>query len=201
MEQKKKKNHPPKLIRFVMGYSVGFIAWLVGFHCLIVDSEGGVVISVQKLRKHLFKVFMWTLELGLLFNVMAIYRAWLLNATTQEIELAFIVKSVIFLYIKVFWPRVFPEILPGMHVFFCPQCYQKQTFRFMPVSFRLGFSVTYLCRYCSCLVNGWGEQIFYPVDVPIRKTTPSLMKTIPAVAVAMTLGVMVFSAVWGFLYN
>jgi hypothetical protein len=196
MDQLKKKRKPSKLITFLMGYSLGFVCWLAGFHCLEVNSEGRVTLSPKKLRKHLFKVFMWTLELGLLFNVMALYRTWILGATTLEIEMAFIVKSVVFLYVKVFWPKVFPEILPGMHVFFCPQCYQKQTFRFLPVSFRFGFFVTYLCRYCSCLVDGWGAQIFYPLDVSFKKTWPSLTRTIPTVILAMGLGTAAFLVIW-----
>ena len=199
MDKPKKKNKTPKLFQFFMGYSLGFFSWLTGFHCLAIGAEGHVSISGKRLLKHSFKVFMWTLEIGLLLNLMSLYRAWLLGATTLEIEMAFLVKSVIFLYIKVFWPRVFPEILPGMHVFFCPQCYQKQTFRFMPVSFQFGFFVTYLCRYCSCLVNGWGEQIFYPVNIPLQKMTPSLAKIIPAVALAMGLGVLTFQMIWGLL--
>jgi hypothetical protein len=139
---------------------------------------------------------LWTLEIGLLLNLMGLYRGWILGASTYEIELAFLVKSIIFLYIKVFWPRVFPEILPGMHVFFCPQCYQKQTFKFLPVSFQFGFFVTYLCNYCSCLVNGWGEQIFYPVTLSAGKIKANLMKTIPAVLIAMVLGVGAFQWVW-----
>jgi hypothetical protein len=198
MDKPSKKKKTSKLIQFLIGYSLGFICWLAGLHCLIVNLQGNVSISRKRLRKHLFKVFMWTLEIGLLLNLMAIYRTWLMGAATFEIELAFVVKSVIFLYVKVFWPRVFPEILPGMHVFFCPQCYQKQTFRFLPVSFQYGFFVTYLCRYCSCLVNGWGEQIFYPVKMSDKKITPSLYKTIPAAALVMALGFAAYQAIWGF---
>ncbi|HTA77143.1 MAG TPA: hypothetical protein VK791_08295 [bacterium] len=194
---KPKKKKTPKLIQFLMGYSLGFISWLVGLHCLVV-KQGMISISVKRFRKHLFKVFLWTLEIGLLLNLMSLYRGWILGASTYEIELAFIVKSVIFLYVKVFWPRVFPEILPGMHIFFCPQCYQKQTFKFLPVGFQFGFFVTYLCKYCSCLVNGWGEQIFYPETVTFNKVTPSLIKTIPAVLLAMALGVAAFQSVWQF---
>ena len=198
MDKPKKKNKTPKLIRFLMGYSLGFICWLAGLHCLEVDQAGDVSISGKRLQKHLFKVFMWTLEIGLLSNLISLYRNWLVAASVQEIEIAFVVKSVIFLYVKVFWPRVFPEILPGMHVFFCPQCFRKQTFRFMPVSFQFGFFVTYLCKYCSCMVNGWGEQIFYPVNILFKKITPSLAKTIPAVALAIAVGFAVFQAIWGF---
>jgi hypothetical protein len=195
MDQPKKKKKTPQFIQFLMGYSLGFISWLAGLHCLLVD-QGRVSLSGKRLRKHLFKVFMWTLELGLIFNLLSIYRNWILGATTFEIEIAFVVKSVIFLYVKVFWPRVFPEILPGMHVFFCPQCYQKQTFRFQPVSFQLGFLVTYLCRYCSCLVNGWGEQIFYPANISFNKVKPFLAKTLPAVGLALILGLATFRVIW-----
>jgi hypothetical protein len=85
-----------------------------------------------------------------------------------------------------------------MHVFFCPQCYQKQTFKFLPVSFQYGFFVTYLCKYCACLVSGWGEQIFYPVNVPLKKIKPSLSKTIPAAVLAIVLGFAVFRFIWSF---
>lgn len=197
MDKPKKKKKIIKLLEFLIGYSLGFASWLVGFHCLVVDSQGNVSLSPKKLRLHLFKVFMWTLELGLLFNLITIYRAWIMGASVPEIEMAFLVKSVVFLYVKVFWPRVFPEILPGMHVFFCPQCYQKKTFRFLPVSFQFGFFVTYICRYCSCLVNGWGEQIFYPANVPFKKVISFLVKTFPVVLSALILGVIIFQAVWG----
>ncbi len=198
MDKPRRKKKTPQLIQFLMGYSLGVICWLAGLHCLEVDPQGKVSISVKRLRKHLFKVFMWTLEIGLLLNLMSLYRNWLNGAAVFEIEMAFVVKSVIFLYIKVFWPRVFPEILPGMHVFFCPQCYQKQTFKFLPVSFQYGFFVTYLCKYCSCLVNGWGEQIFYPATVSFGKLKPSLFKTIPAAMFAMVLGFSAFKFVWSF---
>jgi hypothetical protein len=198
MDKLRQKKKTPRLLQFLMGYATGFICWLAGLHCLVVDPQGNVSISGKRLRKHLFKVFMWTLEIGLLLNLMSIYRNWIMGAAVFEIEMAFVVKSVIFLYIKVFWPRVFPEILPGMHVFFCPQCYQKQTFKFLPVSFQYGFFVTYLCKYCACLVNGWGDQIFYPVTVPLKKIKPSLSKTIPAALLAMVLGFATFQAVWGF---
>ena len=196
IEKPKKKRKTPKLIQFLIGYTIGFFAWLVGLHCLEVGEHGVISLSAKKLRRHWLKVFLWTLEIGLLFNLFSIYHSWLMTAAVPEIEMAFVVKSVIFLYIKVFWPRVFPEILPGMHVFFCPQCYQKQTFKFLPVSFQFGFFVTYLCNYCSCLVNGWGEQILYPVQVTFKKVLPYLAKTLPGVLGALVLGVLAFRFIW-----
>lgn len=180
-----KKNKAANLLKFLVGYSLGFVAWVTGLHCLEEDGKGGLTLSGRKLSRHLFKLFLWTVEVILLYHVLSWYRGWILQATTFEIEMAFLVKSVVFLYVKVFWPRVFPEILPGLHVFFCPQCFQRQTFRFLPVSFRYGFFVTYLCRYCSCLVDGWGKQIFYPLSVPVHRATPAVMKLLGPVVLTL----------------
>jgi hypothetical protein len=122
-----------------------------------------------------------------------------MQASAGEVSTAILVKSVAFLYIKVFWPRVFPEILPGLHYFLCPQCYQKQTFRFLPVSLKYGFFVTYLCRYCSCLVNAWGEQVFYPLNVNFKKTLPSAAKALGPVVLALLLGFFLSSKILGIL--
>jgi hypothetical protein len=45
-------------------------------------------------------------------------------------------------------------------------------------------------------VNGWGEQIFYPVNVSFEKLKPSLFKTIPAAVFAMILGFSAFKFIW-----
>ncbi len=176
VDRLQKKYKLPKIIWFLSGYSLGFLAWLCGFHCLESDTQGGVRLSTRKLSKHLFKLFLWTIEIALVYQLLGLYRNWILRAQPSEIMMAFLVKSVIFLYIKVFWPRVFPEILPGLHVFHCPQCYQRQTFKFLPVSFKYGFFVTYLCGYCACLVNGWGEQVFFPLLTPFSKIYPVFLR-------------------------
>ncbi len=142
------------------------------------------------------KVFLWALELTLLYHLFGLYFNWLLQASGSDKAMAILIKSVIFLYVKVFWPRVFPEILPGMHVFLCPQCYQRQTFKFLPVSFQYGFLVTYLCKNCSCLVNGWGEQIFYPSSVGFKQLTGYMAKTLSLVTVVLALGVTAFEIFW-----
>lgn len=161
-----KRSHPispsHKKYLFLVNFLFGFLHWLAGSYCWLEDSEGNWNLVYSRWFRHLFKVFLWSLEIVLFIFIFAAYRDWLLKATPTEISTAFLVKSVIFLYIKVFWPRVFPEILPGMHVFFCPQCYQRQTFKFTPISIKYGNYVTYLCVYCSCLVDGWGNQIYYP---------------------------------------
>ncbi len=185
MGPRRKKHKLPGLFNFLSGYSLGFLAWVAGLHCLEVSVQGNLILSGRKLRKHLFKLFLWTTEVILLYHVLGWYRGWILQATTFEIEMAFLVKSVVFLYVKVFWPRVFPEILPGLHVFLCPQCFQRQTFRFQPVSFRLGFFVTYLCRYCSCLVDGWGKQIFFPVSWVPGQMAPAVLKLLGPVALTL----------------
>jgi hypothetical protein len=192
----KKKSKITNIFRFLTGYSLGFLCWVLGLHCLRVNPNGTLELSGRKFLKHLFKLFMWALEIALVYHVLVIYCSWLMQATGTEKATAFLVKSIIFLYIKVFWPRIFPEILPGFHVFFCPQCYQKQTFRFLPVSFQYGFFVTYLCRYCSCLVNGWGEQIFYPANISPGKVVSSVGKMLPAVLAVLVTGFWIFKVSW-----
>lgn len=196
METTKKKIKGPTLLQRWTGFLLGFLAWVAGLHCLEADPQGHIRVSGRKLSKHLLKMFLWVLWISLVYQLLVAYCSWLFQATVAEKTTAFLVKSVIFLYIKVFWPRVFPEILPGFHVFFCPQCYQKQTFRFQPVSFRLGFFVTYLCRYCFCLVDAWGSQVFYPLQVPFKSVIPSMMKMAPAILAVLTAGVGVFKYLW-----
>ena len=196
---KAKASIPPPLkpILFVLNYSIGFFYWLAGAHCWNERSAGKLSLVYAKALRHFFKVFLWALELCLLWNLMGVYREWLLKAAPSDIAMAFLVKSVIFLYVKVFWPRVFPEILPGMHVFFCPQCYKRQSFRFMPVSFRFGHYVTYLCRHCSCLVDGWGSQLFYPVDRTKDHVWIGFVQTLVVSAGMIALGIVFGMWVWG----
>ncbi len=196
MAATEKKGKKGKSLKFLFGYLAGFSCWLVGLPCFEEDSQGRVFLSWPKLLKHLRKVFLWALELTLLYHLFGMYFNWLLGATSPEKVTAILVKSVAFLYVKVFWPRVLPEILPGLHVFLCPQCYQRQTFKFLPVSFRYGFFVTYLCRYCSCLVDGWGKQIFYPSSVSFKDLVPNLVKTLVPVLVVLALGMAGFEVFW-----
>jgi hypothetical protein len=193
----KRKSKITKFSQFLLGYCLGFSAWLAGLHCLEADAQGNVTLSTKKLLKYLFKLFLWTLEIVLVYQLLSWYRRWIMQASPFEISTAILVKSVAFLYIKVFWPRVFPEILPGLHYFLCPQCYQKQTFRFLPVSLKYGFFVTYLCRYCSCLVNAWGEQVFYPLNVSFEKILPSAAKALGPVVITLFLGFFLSSKILG----
>jgi hypothetical protein len=194
----KKPGFPPlKFLLFTANYALGFLHWVAGAHCWAEDSTGTLLPEYSKAFRHFFKVFLWALEVCLLVNLFGAYRGWLLKAVPSEIAMAFLLKSVIFLYIRVFWPQVFPEILPGMHVFYCPQCYKRQRFRFMPVSLRLGHYVTYLCHYCSCLVDGWGNQVFYP-SIQIRgKAWTCFGRTLVVSAGMILLGVLSGMWVWG----
>ena len=185
----KEKSFLPKSLQFLIGYCLGFLAWLAGFHCLEGDSGSELRVSTRKLVKHFLKVLLGSVEFILLFWLFNWYRGWLAQATVSEITMAFLVKSTVFLYFRIFWPGVFPLILPGVHPFFCPQCYRKQTFRFLPVSLRLGYFVSYLCRYCSCLVDGWGNQIFYPLRVTVGNILPAIPKTIVPSGLALAVGI------------
>ena len=199
MDASKKRTKIPKPLKFLAGYLSGSIFWISGFHCLEVKPSGDVSLSSSRWTRHLLKLFLWTLAFSFVLDLLGLYRAWILNAAVPEIVMAVLVKSIIFIYIKVFWPRVFPTVLPGMRLFFCPQCYQEQTFLFMPVSLQLGFGVTYLCRYCSCLVNGWGEQIFYPLNVRVGRILSLVPKILPPALLACGAGFWFCRTLWNFL--
>jgi hypothetical protein len=161
------------------------------------DSKGNWKVIYSRCCRHFFKVFLWTLEIDLLIFIFCAYRDWLLKATPAEISMAFLVKSVIFLYVKVFWPRVFPEILPGLHVFFCPQCYQRRTFKFVPLSVKFGNYVTYLCVYCSCLVDGWGNQVNYPTDMDLVYGWKKFAGTSALSVLMIFMGILLGNWIWG----
>ena len=197
MKAKKNVFSPLKSIFFAGNYTIGFIHWVAGAHCWAEDLTGRLLPIFPKIFRHFFKVFLWSLEVCLLINLFGAYRDWLLKATPSEIAMAFLVKSVIFLYIKVFWPKGFPEILPGLHVFFCPQCYKRQSFRFMPVSPGFGHYVTYRCCYCSCLVDGSGNQVFHPSDRIRGQAWARFSQTLAVSAGMILLGVFSGMWVWG----
>ncbi len=182
---------------FITHYALGFIHWLAGAHCWKEDSKGHLRLNYSSALRHFSKVFLWSLEVYLLFNLFGAYRDWLMKAVPSEIAMAFLVKSVVFLYLKVFWPGIFPEILPGMHRFFCPQCYRRQSFRFFPISIKLGNYVTYLCGHCRCIVDGWGNQIFYPARRVLGhswfKFSQSLVLSLTFAALGFCAGMWVWS--------
>lgn len=190
MGQIRRKNKAFKFLKLLGNYGLGFLSWVGGFHCFEMDSQGLLRVSNRKLKKHLLKLFFWSFEIVLIYHWLGLYRNWILRAQPTDVMMAFLLKSVVFLYIKVFWPRVFPEILPGLHVFQCPQCFQKQTFKFLPVSLNYGFFVTYLCGYCSCLVNGWGEQVFYPLNLSVSKIFPSFIRIIGPIIFTLFIGLL-----------
>ena len=160
------------------GYGLGVSAWIFGLHCLETGKGASLKISGQKWFFHNIKLLAWVIALLLLCHLWPVYRDWLLAATAAEITLAFLVKAVLFLYFRIFWPSLLIHLLPGVRTFLCPQCLQKKIFRFLPVSFQYGFFVTYLCPYCFCLADGWGRQILFPSSVTFRQTSafwPRLM--------------------------
>lgn len=186
----RRTSKPAGVLGLLAGYSLGTFRWTAGFHCLEEEGEG-VRVSGRKLRLHCLKLAVWCLELTLVFRCLGLYRDWILKAQPSEILAALTLKSVVFLYIKVFWPQVFPKILPGLHQFLCPQCYEKRAFKFLPLTFRLGFGVTYLCGHCSCLVDGWGQQVFYPSKIPFKKCVRTLSLMAPAIIFTLFIGILI----------
>lgn len=188
MSRSSSKSKGLKFLRPVMGYILGTLSWVFGLHCLEAGAGGTVKISNKKWLFHCVKLLAWVIAVLLLCRFWPVYRDWLLAGTLEAITLALLVKAVIFLYIRIFWPSLLIHILPGTRTFLCPQCFQKKTFRFVPVSFRFGFFVTYLCRYCFCLVDGWGNQIMYPSSVSFRQASAFLPQLLVSSFGIMVLG-------------
>jgi hypothetical protein len=176
--------------RLLLGYTIGFFAWLAGFHCVEMDSNGKAHLSPKKFLGHILKVFLWVLGITLLYEAFGMGLGRLGLAPGLGAVGVLLVWLVLFIGLKFFRHGAYLWVLPGFHRFSCPQCYQSQSFRFQPVSFQFGLWVTYLCPSCACLVNGWGEQIVYPIKVPFGKLTPCLFKSVPGVVVAIGLGIL-----------
>jgi hypothetical protein len=194
-----KKSFALKTFQFFWGYSLGTLSWVFGFHCLAAGGRGDIRINGRHWARHSLKLFAWIAVLTLLVRTWPVYRDWLLSASLLAVTLAFLVKGMIFLYIRVFAPSKLVDLLPGTRHFLCPQCLQKQIFRFTPVSFRFGFFVTYLCRYCFCLVDGWGRQIFFPSPVSFNRVSVFLVKLVPAALLCVLAGVLAASWIWNLL--
>ncbi len=169
----KKKSKTTKNFLLLMGYFLGFMAWFCGFYCVEKVEDGTFLISKKKMTWHLIKVFLWTFGFVSVYKLFLVGKIWAFQSPLPDIAMIVLLLLVTFLYIWVFLPGVLTLFIPGLHSFFCPQCFKKQTFRFLPAAFQYGFFVTYLCRYCSCLVNGRGEQVFYPENLSFSKN-PSL---------------------------
>jgi hypothetical protein len=194
-----KKSVLLKTFQMAVGYSLGTLSWVFGFYCLELETDGALKMNLRHWIRHGLKLMAWVAALGLLAKTWPVYRDWLLSASAFDITLAFLVKGVLFLYIRVFWPAKLVDLLPGMRHFLCPQCLQKQAFRFTPVSFRFGFFVTYLCRYCFCLVDGWGRQIFFPSPVSFKRASGFLVRLIPAALGFAGAGWLISRWIWNLL--
>jgi hypothetical protein len=175
--------------RLLLGFAIGFFSWLAGLHCIEMDSNGNAHLSPKKFLGHALKVFLWVLGITLLYEILGMGLGRLRLAPALGGVGVLLVWFVLFIGLKFFRKGAYLWVLPGFHRFSCPSCYQSQSFRFQPVSIQLGFWVTYLCPNCACLVNGWGEQVVYPIKVPFGKLTPCLFKSVPGVLIALALGI------------
>ncbi|HET9869627.1 MAG TPA: hypothetical protein VFR02_03895, partial [bacterium] len=177
-----------KTARLLAGYGLGTLCWVLGFHCLEPVEGGGLRLDGRRWLRHGLKLGAWVTALGLLGRAWPAYGNWIMNVPILTVTLAFLVKGLIFLYVRVFWPSKLVELVPGVRHFLCPQCLRRETFRFTPVSFRFGFFVTYLCRYCFCLVDGWGRQIFFPAPFSPAAVRPFWARLVPVSAAVALAG-------------
>ena len=177
------------IFRLLLGFGIGSLSWLAGFHCIEIDSKGECNLSLPKFSRHFLKVMMWTCGIYLLSEWGGVFMARLGGKPAIGWITPLLIWVVLFLILRFVKKGTYLWVLPGFHRFSCPQCYQSQSFRFQPVSFQFGFWVTYLCPNCACLVNGGGEQIVYPIKISLSKLTPGLLISVPGALVAIGLGV------------
>lgn len=194
-----KKSFGIKVFRVVWAYGLGTLSWALGFHCLRTDESGDVSLNRRQWVRHGLKFLAWVTALSLVARIWPVYQNWILNTAILAVTIAFLVKGMIFLYVKVFWPSKLVDLVPGLRHFFCPQCLRKQTFRFTPVSFRYGFFVSYLCRYCFCLTDGWGRQIFFPSTASFRRSSIFLTSLAPMTLVLTALGWLISGWIWNLM--
>lgn len=193
------KSKIPKIFKVLIGFGAGFSCWLAGLHCLEADGPGNITLSWFKLWKHLVRVFLWTFGIIFLYHALRCYLKWMVTAPRFGVVLSLLLPAALLIGLWFYGRRFLFFIVPGFREFLCPQCYQRQTFRFLPVSFQYGFFVSYLCPHCTCLVNGWGEQIFYPQSISFKKLTPVCFKEAPFVFFAVVLGLGFNVIIWNFL--
>ena len=188
-----------KIPRILIGFCAGFLCWSTGLHCLELDGAGNLSLSGRKFWNHLTRVFFWVFGIAFLYHAFRCYWRWSMTAPRFEVIFSLLLPVALLVGLWFFGRRFLFFVLPGFHEFLCPQCYQRQTFRFLPVSFQFDFFVTYLCPHCTCLVNGWGEQIFYPQNIPFEKLTPEILKLCPCVLLAAVLGLGFNVILWNYL--
>lgn len=192
------KAKTPKILKIIIGFGAGFWCWLAGLHCLEAGGDN-FPFSWRKFSRHLVHVFFWVFGTTFLYYALRCYLKWAVTAPRLGVVLSLLPPAALLAGLWFFGRRFLFFVLPGFHEFLCPQCYQRQNFRFLPVSFQYGFFVTYLCPHCACLVNGWGEQIFYPQPVPLQKLIPVLFKSCPCVLGTAVLGLGFNVILWNFL--
>lgn len=169
-------------------FLLGSINGILGLH-LVEEGPGGAPgIRRDRSFRHLARLFLMGSLVALSVGVCEAILVWVPRASGYSILLSFLALPSLYLFLEVLWPGAFGRVLGIRRSFLCPQCYQRQDFRFQPVSFQFGSWVTFLCPYCSCLVDAWGGQVLYPSSLTAAKILESSWRTaLPSLA-ALVLG-------------
>src|SRR5689334_18984811 len=114
MDEKPHRKKPPKWLRIPLGYLVGTVFWLFGTHCLEGRQDGSWSPSFKKVLGHWLKLSGWALGLILLVHGFQRYFDWFLDADPGQRFLALLGKTMLFLYIRLFWPGLLTRLLPGV---------------------------------------------------------------------------------------
>jgi hypothetical protein len=143
----------------------------------------------DKFFRHLSRLFLAGLLIALFARSCEAVLVWVSQASGHSILLFLLALPSLYLFLEVLWPGSIGKVLGIRRSFLCPQCYQRQDLRFQPVSFQFGSWVTYLCPYCSCLTDAWGEQVLYPSSLTAAKVLKSSWRTVVPSLAVLVLGV------------
>jgi hypothetical protein len=172
----------------VTAFLLGSIHGILGLHLIQEGLSGGPGIRRDRFFRHLIRLFLVGSLIVLAARSCEAILAWVPLASGHSILLSFLALPSLYLSLEVLWPGSIGRVLGTRRSFLCPQCYQRQEFRFQPVSFQFGSWVTYLCPYCSCLADAWGEQILYPSPLTVLKILKSSWRTVIPSLMALALG-------------
>lgn len=178
----------PSFLALAAAFGVGSLCGIFGLH-LIQEAAGGEVgIRRDRFLRHLVRLFGAGVLIALSIGSADMLDR-VLRASGYSTLLLFLFLPFAYLVLQVLWPGFLGKSLGTHRSFLCPQCYQRQDFRFQPVSFQFASWVTYLCPYCSCLANAWGEQVLYPSALTVTKVLKDAWRPVLPSLAALVLGV------------
>ena len=179
----------PGPLTLAMAFFLGSVNGILGLHLIQEGPGGGLGIHRGRFLRHLAVLFLAGLMIGSVLQTLGWIHAWVREASGHSLLVSFLFLPSLYVLLEVLWPGFLGKVLGTRRTTLCPQCYQIQVVRFQPVSFQFGTWVTYLCPYCSCLTDAWGEQVLYPSSLKLAKVLTKAWRTVLPSLMALALGV------------